>query len=395
MRVGLVYRNFNLGGSLERNSVLLARSLAARGVEVHCYCNPRTRTLDVPGATFHDVVPVTESRARLGYPAELASFALAATRALRRNRDRYDVVDVRGIAAWEHDVVRVHSVAKAVLRRWPAEGGRVYRAARPRAAVAPLTRPEVAVRRAVERLQFRPGRFSRVIAATEQVRDDVVRIHGVAPELVDVIPPPIDMERFANGAPSDVRASLGIASDAPVLLFVGHAFGRKGLDDAIGALPALAPDVHLVVLGNGNPERYREQAARLGVERRVHFVGRTEEPARYYRDSDVFVLPTRQERWGIPLIEAMAAGRPIVTTAAAGAASEVERNGAGVILPEASPETLADAISALLNDPARRREMGERGREAASRFGADVQADAVLAIYERVVAEREAQRGSS
>lgn len=91
MRVAIVYPNLNLAGSLERYSVLLARSLASAGVEVHCYCNPRTSRADLPGVTLHHVRPLTSSRSRLGYPISSGSFALAATRALRRERARYDI----------------------------------------------------------------------------------------------------------------------------------------------------------------------------------------------------------------------------------------------------------------------------------------------------------------
>ena len=69
MRVALVSRNFGLSGSAERNIVLLARELVALGVQVHCYCNPATRTAAIPGVSFRDVRPALVSRSRLGYPS--------------------------------------------------------------------------------------------------------------------------------------------------------------------------------------------------------------------------------------------------------------------------------------------------------------------------------------
>ena len=100
MRIALVYRNFNLGGSLERDEVFLARGLIELGHEVHCYCNPDTSTAEIPGATFHDVRPWVVSSSRLGRPIERGSFALAATRALRHDRANYDIVDVCGTSGW-------------------------------------------------------------------------------------------------------------------------------------------------------------------------------------------------------------------------------------------------------------------------------------------------------
>lgn len=389
MRVALVHRNFNLGGSLERSVALLARELSSTGVEVHCYSNPGTRTLELPGITFHDVAPLVVSRSRFGYAAEWGSFAVAATRALRRDRALYDIVAVCGAGAWEHDVVTVHGVTRALQHRWPGEAGRNYRLPVLRARLAPLTGPRLAVARAIESLQFRPGRYRRVIAVTEQVREDLVEVHRVPRDLIDVIPPPIDLRRLVgpDGNGARLRDRLGLGAE-PVLLFVGHSFERKGLAEAIRALDGLHPLAHLVVVGAGKEQRYRALADRLGVGRRVHFAGPTDSPDEFYRGADVFVLPARGEPWGIPLVEAMAAGVPVVTSAVAGAARVVEEAGAGLVLTDCSDECLREALATLLRDPAHRRAMGERGRAAAESFSAESVAAATIETYRRVQEER-------
>jgi glycosyltransferase involved in cell wall biosynthesis len=392
MRVALVYRNFNLRGSLERDSVLLARALAGLGVDVHCYCNPNTRSADLAGVTFHDIVPATVSRSRFGYPLECCSFAIAATKALRRDRHLYDVVDVRGIAAWEADVFTVHAVSRGEQRRWPDEAGRGFRAARLRSALAPLVRPENATRRTIERLQFRRGRYRRVIAVTERVRRDLEEVHGVSHQVVDVIPPPIDLQPFTRSNGGDLRRRLGLEPGERLLLFVGHAFERKGLTDAIEILAGLTPDTHLVVVGNGERGPFLRAAEGAGIADRVHFLGGTDQPHRFFHESDVFLLPTRHDPWGITLIEAMAAGVPVVSTEIAGAAHVVRQAGAGLIFPAGSTAAMRDAVAGLLADPEARRAMGERGRQAAEGFSAEAQGKATFAVYEKVVAERPARR---
>ena len=131
VRVALIHPHFSRSSSLERDSVLLAAGLVSHDIEVHVYCDPSTRTADVPGVTFHDVFPTRVGRgpssSRLGHPLERGSFAIAATRALRRDRHLYDVIDVRQTGAWEHDVVTVHGVVAAMQRRWPSEAGRSFR----------------------------------------------------------------------------------------------------------------------------------------------------------------------------------------------------------------------------------------------------------------------------
>jgi glycosyltransferase involved in cell wall biosynthesis len=388
VRVALVHPHFSRSTSLERDAVLLAEGLVAQGAEVHCFCDPATRTATVPGVTFHDVHAVrprgVDRVARLAHPLERASFARAATRRLRRERHGFDVVDVRQTAALEGDVLQVHGVVAAMQRRWPSETGRIYRGARLRAAVAPVTRPQIAVDRTIQRLQLRPDRFRRVIAVTEQVRTDLVAVHDVPPERIDVVPPPVDLERITRATPGGVRPALGIEVGAPLALFVGNGFQRKGLDALVAAL-ADVPHVHLVVVGSGDRSAVAELLEGSELARRVHFAGGVDDPERFYAEADLLVLPTRSEPWGIPLIEAMAAGIPVVSTAVAGAARVVTEAGAGIVVADESTDSLRTAIVALVDDPELRRTMGGRGRVAAQAFGAAQHAAAVLDTYRKAL----------
>jgi D-inositol-3-phosphate glycosyltransferase len=295
---------------------------------------------------------------------------------------------VLGVSAWEHDIVHVPAVMAAEQARWPERAGRGYRAAGARAKLAPLLRPEVAAVRAIERLQFRPGRYLRATVVTEQVRDDLIGVHGVPAKRIDVVPPAVDVARFAEAEDGQLRRELAIEPDRSVLLFIGHSFERKGLADAVAALARSRTDAHLVVVGSGDTDAYRREAEALGISARVHFAGPVDSPEDYYAAADLLVLPTRSDPWGIPVIEAMAAGVPVVTTAAAGSASVAERAGAALLVPARSPERLAEAIGELLGDPARRREMGERGKAEAGRFDVSSVVDATLGVYERALAEK-------
>jgi UDP-glucose:(heptosyl)LPS alpha-1,3-glucosyltransferase len=396
-RVAVVQRDVNLSGSLERDAFLLVRELVALGLDVHVYCNPQTRTDRLDGATFHDVRPLVRSASRAGRALELASFAAAATRALRDDRSRrpYDVVDVNGVAAWDQDVVRVHEVVAAAQRRWPQEAGHGHRAARARAAAAPVLRPQLAAARRIQRLQFRPGAYAGALAVSEQVRDDLVETFGVPAERIAVVPLAVDLAPVARDARERIREGLAVGRDDPLLLFVGHAFRRKGLPEAIDALAGLPPAAHLVVVGEGRNGERREAAGRAeaaGIAAHVHFVGATEDVAPYYAAADVFVLPTSHDAWGVPVIEAMWAGLPVVTTRAAGSASELERSGAGIVVDSRVAAELRDALAALLGDPARLARMGEDGRRAAARYTARHRAELTLDAYERFAAAGRTRR---
>jgi glycosyltransferase involved in cell wall biosynthesis len=383
MRVALVYEHFTLRDSLGRDRVLLARALVERGAEVHCYCNPDTRA-DLTGVQFHDVRPLLRSGSRIGTAVEYGSFAARATRSVRRDRARYDLVDVAGTTAWEHDVVRVHAVQKAEQRRWPERGGRAYPAARVRVLLSPLTRPKLAIARAVERLQFRPGRFKLAVAVTDEVGDDLRRVLHVPAERIEVVPPPVETDRFAH-TDGSLRRRARVEPDAPLALFLGHDFERKGLSTAIEALAGV-DGLQLVVVGDGDRSPYQREATRLGLERRIHFLGGTDGPERLLGDADLLVLPTWEDPWGMVVIEAMAAGVPVVVSETAGAARIVEEAGAGIVVPAGSSDALARALAELTADRERAGRLGERGRAAAERFGLQAFGDAVYAAYERVLA---------
>ena len=390
LRVALVYEYFSLEGSHDRLSVLLTRSLVKLGVDVHVYCNPDTRTVDVPGATFHDVPAVLPyADGRLSQPLHILYFGARATRALRRDRARYDLVHVSGCSAWEHDVVTVHSVTKAEQRRWPERGGRTYKAARTRAFLAPLLRPSVGFLLWIQRRQLRTRSYARLIVPTIEVRRDLGVLYGVAPERIEVIPYPITVQPSAReGRPEELRSSLGLPAGCPVILFMGHEFERKGLLEAVEALPGLEPEAHLVVVGGGDRTPFAATAERIDVAHRVHFVGATMAPERFLGAADVLLHPSREDVWGMAVLEAMAFGLPVVTSAVTGAAEEVRFAGAGVVVKDASPAHLRHALSELLGDPERRRKMGERGRAASVRFRPEAIAERTLEVYRMAMRDR-------
>src|SRR5207249_4025970 len=251
-------------------------------------CDPNTSVHDLKGVTFHPVRPVRQGWGyRLRRPTVQASFALRATRIVRRNRGHYDVVHVCGHCGWEHDVVRAHGVVRVDQSRWPERGGRSFRAARLRARIGPVLRPQIAVDRTIERLQYRRGRFARVLAVTKEVQQGLQEVHGVPAELIDLLPYAIDVESFGGLPSGDLRHTLGLPDDAFLALFVGHDFKRKGLAEAIEGLARLPANVHLVVAGEGEKAPHVHAAARLGVGNRVYFLGGTDRPEELYRSADV------------------------------------------------------------------------------------------------------------
>ena len=187
-----------------------------------------------------------------------------------------------------------------------------------------------------------------------------------------VIPNGVDLKDFANVHPFG-RWRDGTAN----LLYVGRFENRKGVLYLLKAYRTLRKDGYdcrLLLIGQGPQER---EARRYVATRRlqgVEFLGRVseEDKARYFATADVYVSPaTGQESFGIVLLEAMAAGAPIVCSDIHGYKGVVRRGEQALLVPPKDPEALTEAIAKLLADPEMRARMGASGRERARQYGWD------------------------
>jgi phosphatidylinositol alpha-mannosyltransferase len=222
------------------------------------------------------------------------------------------------------------------------------------------------------------------IAVSEAARD------FVAPRFPGdyrVIPNGIDYARFAT--PLEPRK---FDDDRLDVLFVGRLDKRKGLQYLLRAWPLVRrefPRARLLVVGGGRRlESYRRYAELQGWSEIV-FAGyvSSDDLVRYYQTADVFCAPsTGQESFGIVLLEAMAAGRPIVASDIPGYAEVVTHGAEGLLVPPKDASALAMALAHVLADRRLGRELGERGRVKASAYDWSSVADRVLAYYDETIA---------
>ena len=174
--------------------------------------------------------------------------------------------------------------------------------------------------------------------------------------------------------------------DRPLLLAVCRLEAQKGLDTALRAL-ADVPEATLLVLGEG-PDRaaLESLAASLGVRDRLLLPGRVGDVAALYPQADLVVHPARWEGFGLAMLEAMLASKPVVAARAGSAPELVDDGRTGLLVPADDPDALAEAVSTLLTDPARAAAMGAAGLERArAEFSVARMADRTLALYESVV----------
>jgi len=181
------------------------------------------------------------------------------------------------------------------------------------------------------------------------------------------------------------------------VLFVGRLEKRKGLRYLLRAWPHVlerVPDARLVVVGRGRPlEGYKRFAARQGWSPSdVAFVGyvSAEDLPRYYQSADVFCAPnTGQESFGIVLLEAMAAGAPIVASDIPGYRDVVTNGMEGLLVERQNPGAIADGLARLLGSPELRASMRRAGQAKAQRFDWPRVAAEVFSYYQEVLTRRE------
>ena len=185
-----------------------------------------------------------------------------------------------------------------------------------------------------------------VITVCSYLKDEMVRL-GARPDRITPLRNGVDLQRFAPLDREAARAKLGL--DGYTLLSVGRLSEVKGHDITIKALTRL-PGVTLMLAGDG-PDRPKLQALarELGVQDRVRFLGPVPqtELRTYYNAADLSVLASSREGWANVLLESMACGTPVVATSICGTPEVVASADAGRLMPERTPESLAEAVQLL------------------------------------------------
>lgn len=286
------------------------------------------------------------------------------------------------------DVVHVHEPAApmlspAVLRHSHALNVGTFHAYRESNFIYEYARP--LLKRVFNRLDGR-------IFVSEAVRDYVTRYF---PGDYVVIPNGIDVVRFAS---PDLKPIERFNDGRPSILFVGRMEQRKGFRHLIRAYPYVKeaiPEARLLVVGAFSDQEKAPflRYARTHKLHGVHFVGYVspEELPRYYHTATIFCAPsTGFESFGIVLLEAMAAGLPIVASDIAGYRSVLENGQEGLLVPPGDEQAMARAVVDLLRDPARRAQMSECGKRKAAQYDWSLIAQRVLAYYNELLAARAA-----
>ena len=229
-----------------------------------------------------------------------------------------------------------------------------------------------------------------IVATPSHVSSSAVLASLASDPRIHVGPYGFDLSAFLRNAPE--KDAIADRHPGRRIFAAGRHVSYKGFDVLIEAMAKLPPDVVLLLGGEGPlTDDLLQHAHRIGVAQRVRFLGFVPDdllPA-YYQASDVFCLPsvTQAEAFGIVQVEAMASGKPVVSTRLNNGVDFVNEHGkTGVTVQPGDPVALANALSNLLHDEEKAHMLGANGRaKAQTEYSADKMAERILGIYRSAV----------
>ena len=250
----------------------------------------------------------------------------------------------------------------------------------------------------VERRAMHNGTSSCFLPVSTLAMEEFRREYATLPGTWRVVHPGVDLDRFStpdrDSCRADIRGRYGIGADDLLLLFVGMNFEVKGLDTIIAALAGarkLRPDanVRLLVVGRGDEMKYGKIAGSLGVADAVVFAGTQHAGLeRYYRAADVFTLFSVYDTFGMVVLEAMAAGLPVIVSPNVGAKDLVIEGTNGFILPAPGDVAAATERIVQMSDKEKQQTMGVAAMRTASLHDWDKLAEQMEDLYQEMLADK-------
>jgi UDP-glucose:(heptosyl)LPS alpha-1,3-glucosyltransferase len=225
------------------------------------------------------------------------------------------------------------------------------------------------------------------------VKQEIRRYFGVADEKLHVIYSGVDTNQYHPGLRryrSALRAQHRIPQDAPLFLFVGSGFERKGVSLLLDAMARLSSDSHLIVVGKDKKMRlFLACAAKLNIVDRVYFAGAQQDVKPFYGAADALVLPTLYDPFPNVVLEAMASGLPVITSYKCGAAELIRNGDNGFTCDAMDKAALVKGMRALL-DQNRRERMAVAARKSMEPLTLEAMSKQLTALYDQVIMEKRA-----
>lgn len=296
----------------------------------------------------------------------------------------------------EYDLIHSHYwlsglAAIPLANRWDVPHVTMFHTIARLKQLANPNEPESTLR--IEMEQKLMQQADRVIAATQDERNHIIRYCGLTSRKVEVIPCGVDLARFSPQPRAQARSHWGLDTQKPVIMFVGRLDPFKGPDLLLKAASLMQEDAQLVIVGgklSGDPEltQLRKQAKELKISQRTHFLGaqpQSELPG-LYSAADILIVPSYHEIFGMAAVESLACGTPVVATRAGGLMTIIENGVNGYLVPRC-PGFFAERLDTLLTSPHLLQEMQAAARPSIEQFSWKEVANQVYDLYDTLLEE--------
>jgi len=242
--------------------------------------------------------------------------------------------------------------------------------------------------RDISGIEWRGARLARKVTAVSGVlRNEVVSLYGIPDDKCEVVPNGVIPREYQSRVdPARVKQRYGVSPDAPLIFFIGRLMHQKGPDLLLDGVPGVLneyPDAQIVIAGEGLMMTGLQARAR-GMP--VRFLGpiSDEEYVHLLNSADLVVIPSRNEPFGLVLLEAWSASRAVVATNVGGLSENIDHQVDGVKV-EVDGESIASGINTVIGDPSRLASLGAEGlRKLEERFRWDGIAHQVAGVYRAI-----------
>lgn len=374
MKIAMPVLQYNKEGGIERHTWELVERWS-RDNDIHIFASEWAETTQK--VTFHKV-PTLKRPELLRIPSFVLNNSV-----MLKNGD-FDIVFNNGCGAtFVQDVI----VAASLHKAWAEE---TKKAGLKRFFLNPMHYWTFAI----ERFNYRRKRYRKIIAISEFIKKRLIDYYGLPDEDIVVIHHGVNLEEFNPSKKgiyrAEIRKSFGIAGNDLLLVFTGKEFRRKGLQYVFQALGKLRDErVKLIVVGSGEISQFRAIAQRLGIDRNIFFIGHSSDVARYYAASDVFILPSTFDAFGMVVLEAMASGLPVIVSRNMGASEIVADGEEGIVLKNYFDyNEIAESVRWLIETPSLKGKWGANARSKAEKFSWDIVAEKTLEVLYDVYYKR-------
>lgn len=221
--------------------------------------------------------------------------------------------------------------------------------------------------------------------------DDMKNKISIDKSKIAVIPNGIDISRFNGIKKEAARMSLGISADDKVLLYAGSLRPEKGVSFLIKSVSIIKrdfPDIKLLIVGDGKDRYEMEKLSKeLQLDCNIRFVGRVknEEVPQYFILSDIFILASLMEGFPNVLLEAMAAGLPIICTNVCGLPEIVSDGKNGYLIDPCDPAAIAEKVSIILNDEELKKTISYNNKKKSIEFSLEKTAEKLEEVYKGIL----------